>query len=119
MVINDHQESLDVPPYIDKVSGRTMVPIRAISGAIGAKIEFSQDVRTISITLGPISVELRIGNPKALVNGKEVAIDPNDKVTPVIVKGRTFVPLRFVAETFDFKVDWDAKTQGITLTYPK
>ena len=36
----------------------------------------------------------------------------------MFVKGRTFVPLRFVAESFDIKVDWDPKTQGITLTYP-
>jgi hypothetical protein len=118
MKVNQKPTQLDVSPYIDKISGRTMVPIRAISGAIGARIDFSQDVRTITITLGAISVELRIGNPLALVNGKEISIDPSGKVTPVIVGGRTFVPLRFVAENFNFKVEWDPKSQKIVLTYP-
>jgi hypothetical protein len=54
-----------------------------------------------------------------MVNGVSVDIDPDKPVYPVIVKGRTFLPLRFIAEAFEFKVEWDASTQRITLTYPK
>lgn len=34
-----------------------------------------------------------------------------------IINGRTVVPLRFVSENLGAKVDWDAKTQTITITY--
>lgn len=119
MVVNAHQEVLDVSPYIDKASGRTMVPIRAITLAIGATIAFDKEEQKITISVEDTTVSLWIGNPKALVNGAEVPIDANEKVTPVIVKGRTFVPLRFVAESFNFEVAWDPKAQRITLTYPK
>lgn len=119
MVVNTHQLVLDAEPFIDKLSGRTMVPLRAISEAIDSVVSFYANEQRIEIQKDTIHIQLWIGKPNAIVNGKEVPIDQGGKVSSVIVKGRTFVPLRFIAETFDFKVDWDQKTQGITLTYPK
>ena len=89
------------------------------SEAIDSVVSFYANEQRIEIQKDTIHIQLWIGKPNAIVNGKEVPIDQGGKVSPVIVKGRTFVPLRFIAETFDFKVDWDQKTQGITLTYPK
>ncbi len=54
----------------------------------------------------------------ARINGKEAQIDENPNVTPMIVSGRTFLPLRYVAENLGFAVGWDGETQTITLTYP-
>jgi len=118
IVINGVPGPLDSEPFIDKTSGRTMVPIRAISEAIGADVVFDPKDQSITISLKPTILVLWIGKPKALIDGVEHPIDPQKSVFPMIVKGRTFVPLRFVAESFDFKVDWDPKNQGITLTYP-
>jgi DNA-binding beta-propeller fold protein YncE len=109
---------LDSEPYIDKASGRTMVPLRALTEPIGATVTYVAEDQSIIITVGLIEIHLWIGKPKAIVNGKEVDIDAQKPVSPVIVKGRTFLPLRFIAETFEFKVDWDPKVQSITLTYP-
>ena len=118
IIINEVPSPLDSEPFIDKTSGRTMVPIRAISEAIGAEVKFDPKDQSITISLKPIILVLWIGKPKALIDGVEVPIDPQKPLSPMIVKGRTFLPIRFVAESFDFKVDWDPKTQGITLTYP-
>jgi len=60
-------------------------------------------------------IELTIESKVTLVNGKSVTLD----VPPRILHGTTLVPLRFVAENFDFDVQWDAVTQTITLYYPK
>jgi len=54
------------------------------------------------ITLGDISIGLQIGNPTAMVNGDVVVLD----VPPELVNNRTFVPIRFIAETFGAKVEW-------------
>jgi tripartite motif-containing protein 71 len=118
MTVNEKPSMLDSVPFIDKVSGRTMVPIRAISEAIGAEVKFIPKDQSIMISLEPIILVLWIGKPNALINGLEIPIDPSGKVAPVIVGDRTFVPLRFVAESFNFQVAWDPKTQGITMTYP-
>lgn len=37
-------------------------------------------------------------------------------VAPYIKKGRTFVPIRFIAEELGFDVKWDAKTRTATMT---
>lgn len=68
---------------------------------------------------GDLRMSLWIGKPKAVVNGISVDIDPDKPVSPVIIQGRTFLPLRFIGETLDFKVDWDSLTERITLTYPR
>lgn len=57
-------------------------------------------------------VKLIVGSKEATVNGKSVLLD----VPPQIIKGRTLVPLRFIAEALGAKVDFEPKTQAITLT---
>jgi DNA-binding beta-propeller fold protein YncE len=118
IIVKDKQGILDSEPYIDISSGRTMVPLRAIGEALGARIDYDVADRSITVYVGETTIKLWIGKPKAVVNGKEVSIDEQIPLSPVIVKGRTFLPLRFIAETFGFKVDWDPKTLGITLTFP-
>ncbi|HOL83542.1 MAG TPA: copper amine oxidase N-terminal domain-containing protein [Caldisericia bacterium] len=47
-------------------------------------------------------------------------MDPtNPKVVPMIISGRTMLPVRFVAENLGCKVDWDQDTKTVTITYPK
>ncbi|MBY6277694.1 copper amine oxidase N-terminal domain-containing protein [Symbiobacterium thermophilum] len=50
-------------------------------------------------------IVLHIGSPVAFVDGRQVDLD----VPPQIVDGRTLVPLRFVAEAFGRRVDWEPK----------
>lgn len=50
-------------------------------------------------------IVLTIGSPVAFVDGRQVDLD----VPPQIVDGRTLVPLRFVAEAFGRRVDWEPK----------
>ena len=48
----------------------------------------------------------------AVVNGLKTTLD----TFPQIVNGRTLVPLRFVAESMNAKVDWNDNTRTITIT---
>jgi hypothetical protein len=116
--INTISSQLDAPPFIDVASGRTLVPIRAIVEAIDGKIGWEASEQKVSIQKDALTMELWIGKPTALVNGNEVKIDAEKEVSPVIVNARTFLPLRFVAENLGFKVDWEASSQKITLSYP-
>lgn len=116
--INDTEQTLDVPPFIQ--SGRTLVPFRFIGEALGAKIDFTQDpktklTKTVSYELGSIRIILTINEKIADVNGRKVELD----VAPIIVKGRTFVPVRFVSENLGASVEWIAKEEKIIVKYPK
>ena len=55
---------------------------------------------------------LTIGKKDAQVWGKTVAND----VAPQIVKDRTMLPARFVAENLGAKVEWDGEKQLVTIT---
>lgn len=105
--------TVDPPPYIK--SGTTLVPLRFISEAFGASIDWQpkQGKGTIIIKLKEHLIQIEIANTQALVNGKTMTL----VVAPEIVNGRTFVPLRFISEAFGAKVEWIAETQTIRMSY--
>jgi hypothetical protein len=53
-----------------------------------------------------------IDSPNVTINSLASKID----VAPVIVNGRTLVPARFLAETFDAQVGWDGTNRIVTIT---
>jgi len=111
--INNSKFILDSPPFIDPKTNRTLVPIRFISEAFGADVQWDGISRVVTVSLNNRVVKLQIGNNQALVDDKFVPLEQ----PPVIVKGRTFVPIRFIAETFGADVQWDGTTKTITITY--
>lgn len=55
------------------------------------------------------SVLFMINNPYASVNGELRLLDSeNTEVEPIIINGRTLIPLRFFSENFSFEVEWDS-----------
>lgn len=59
-------------------------------------------------------VVMWIGKPKALVDGRQVALDQPPVIDPKT--NRSLVPVRFLGESLGGKVDWEAKEQQITIT---
>lgn len=49
--VNSQAVTLDVPAFIE--SDRTMVPLRFISEAIGARVGWNEDTRTVTVDLAP------------------------------------------------------------------
>ncbi|HHY37270.1 MAG TPA: DUF1343 domain-containing protein [Firmicutes bacterium] len=101
----------DVEPYID-ASDRTMVPIRAISEALGAEVGWDEASRKVSISRDGRQLVLTIDSPRALIDGRAFVMDTR----PVIRNGRTMVPLRFVGELLGVRtVDWDGSLRLVTI----
>jgi hypothetical protein len=69
----------------------------------------------VTITTAPVAVKrvivLTIGSDIVTVDGQATSID----AAPEIVTGRTFVPIRFIAETFGSTVTWIPATRSITI----
>ena len=100
------------------IQGRTMLPVRAIVEALGGRVSWDAARRVVGVVLGTKTLELIIGRSFATVNGTPVAIDPaNALVVPIIVKGRTMLPVRFVAEQLGATVGWTPTTQVVTLDF--
>lgn len=84
-------------------NGRVQVPLRGVGEALGAKVEFNGAQKKVKYTKGDKSIELTIGSKQALVDGQSVVMDTAAKA----IKGRTYVPLRFVSENLGESVSWD------------
>ncbi len=112
-IVNNEIVKLDAPPVI--VKNRTLVPLRFIAEAFGAKVEWNPVFKLVFITLGNKEIILQEGVSYASVNNKKVKLDS----PPKIVNGHMMVPLRFIAEAFGASVQWDGTTRSITIVYPK
>jgi hypothetical protein len=109
--------TLDVAPYI--VSGRTLVPLRFIGDAMGAKIDWEPKTQKITFTLAQKIVMFWVGKTEVQIKigpsySKTITID----AAPVISSGRTFVPVRAVSELLGGEVLYDGKTRVITIHFP-
>ncbi len=95
----------DVNPLIEK--NRTQVPIRFIAEELGFDVKWIPETRNVKIQNGSKTLLFKIGSDKCTVNGKTVKLD--NKV--FIRYNRTFLPLRFISESFDKFVEYDASTK--------
>jgi len=104
------------PPLILKDS--TLIPVRVISEkGFGAKVEWDDKTKMVTITKGK-TVKLTIGSDIALVDGKKVKLIVPARIIEISKEGYTYIPFRFLFETFDYKVEWDEKNYQINTTSP-
>jgi hypothetical protein len=111
MEVNGLTRKLDAAPFIK--DGRTLLPIRALIEALGGSVNWNGTTKTATVTLGSRTVALTIGSTTALVNGTPITLD----VAPEIRNGRTFLPLRAVAENLGLDLAWEPISRTISLTY--
>jgi hypothetical protein len=87
---------------------------------LGGSVEWDGKERKVTAKLANNTLELWIGNNTAKINGISTPIyaeDPN--VAPILINGRSYVPVRFVCEKLGAVVSWNDQTKGITITYTK
>ncbi len=98
----------DQPPMIKE--GRTLVPVRAIFEAIGAKVEWDDKTKTVTATKAFDKVTLTINDKSLKKNGESIMVL---EVPAQIINGRTMVPARAVAEAFNLNVTWDGRSRTV------
>lgn len=82
---------------------RTYVPLRATAEQFGADVKWNSTENSIEVQYNNKTVKFLIGKEKYLTNGEEKTMD----TTPFISQseGRTYLPLRYLAEGLNFKID--------------
>lgn len=110
ITINDEIIRPDVAPMI--IEGRTMVPIRAVAETLGYKVNWDDANQMVSM-IGKDGTALLfgVGSDVAQKNSEAFSLD----VAPFIVGGRTYLPLRAVAEAMDAKVDWNGDEKIVVI----
>jgi len=124
VTFDGHPLIMDVPPIVR--DGRTLVPLRAIFNALGANTHWDAATGQISayrsVQGESRAVVLYINNRTALrgyslhdilTGGRRELITLD--TPPVLIGGRTMVPLRFIAESFDVTVNWHPEIRTVSI----
>ncbi|WP_426387996.1 stalk domain-containing protein [Desulforudis sp. 1088] len=111
ITVNGKSVNSDAACYVDR-NNRTMVPLRFIAEALGAQVQWDAAKGCVTVTRGNDTIQLWLGTKGYRLNNGYHEMD----TIPVVKDGRTMVPLRFIAEAFGAKVDWDGKAKKIAVT---
>lgn len=89
-----------------KKNGSSFVPLRYMSAELDAEIKWNKETKTITIIddITQEEIVLTVGSKQAKVGGKAVTLSE-----PAFIHedGKTYVPLRFIAEALGAKVQVD------------
>lgn len=100
----------DVAPVIR--NDRVMLPIRFVAEALGAEVLWSLDAPDeVKITKGDTEIVIYIGGDYALVNGEKMRLDS----FAFLENDRTYLPIRFVAESLGCRVNWNDETRTVKI----
>ena len=93
------------------VNNRTLFPVRAVVEAMGGTVEWNGDTQTVTLKCGENEIRLVIDDSTAYLNGLANTLD----TAPTIINDRTMLPIRFIAESFGYNVDWEDSSQKVSL----
>jgi len=112
MTVNGKEINIDennTSPVI--VSGRTLVPVRAIIEEFGGNAEWNGNTREVALSYKDNVIKMTIDSLTAYLNNEEYTLD----TAPAMINGRTMLPIRFIAENFGFSTEWEENGRTITI----
>ena len=110
LTINGQSVQVETPYVVG--AGVTLVPIRVITEAFGAKVDWEGETKKVTVDYPGVNIVLRIGDTKSEVNGRAETLLAAPELT---ANGYTMVPLRFISENFGADVSYDDLTKKITI----
>jgi len=108
--VDNVQLEFDVNPIIE--NGRTLVPMRYIFEALGAKVEWIDESQTAIATKAETKIEITVNSTEMIKNGEIITLD----VPAKLLNDRTLVPVRAVSEGLGAKVEWDEELFRVIIT---
>lgn len=110
VVINDVPLVTTCTPVT--IGGSILLPMRDVFEALHSDVRWFPTERKITATRGHTTIVLRLGRTKATIDGRPVELS----VAPTLIRGTTYVPLRFPTEAFGGTVVWRAATRTALIT---
>lgn len=91
-------------------NGRTMLPAALLADALGGSASW-QPPDTVTLSNGVDNMVMRMGSTNYSIGGQQYTMD----AAPFIQDGRTYVPVRVIAEYFNLSVIWDPDSRIVFL----
>lgn len=105
----DALQFTDAAPVME--DNRVYVPFRAVFEALNADVAYDQASNTITAEKGDTKVSFVIGNTEITVNDNAVSTD----AASFVRDGRTYVPVRFAAQSLGATVGWDSNSKTVVM----
>ncbi|MDO5041394.1 MAG: stalk domain-containing protein [Peptoniphilus sp.] len=107
--INEEAFEMDTKPFIK--DDRTLVPVRFIVEALKGDVQYDEKNRIVNMVYDGKIIIIPIDDDKIIVNDEVITMD----TTAIIKDSRTFIPIRFIAESIGMIVDYEDSTREVTL----
>jgi hypothetical protein len=115
LLVNGAERNYAVPPIIEQ--GRALVPLRQFCEEIGARVEFDAATGLITVIRDGTTLEVKpgldIARPAFRDFSPQEAAQNSLNSLSRIIKGRTYVPVRYLAEMLGARVGWDDARQQV------
>jgi len=95
------------------INGVTYVPLRVFCNYFGSS-EFSWDFNTVTASSDYYTLEVRIGLPYIIANGRYLYY--NSTAINCLFYGVTYVPLRSIAKLFGLSITWEQESYSVYVT---
>ncbi|WP_458397541.1 stalk domain-containing protein [Anaerotignum sp.] len=92
--------------------GRTLLPVRSVSNALGGEVIWDAATKTVEVTKGGTNVVMTVGAEYIIVKGENVI---HASVPAQVINGRTYVPLRALGEALDCEIVWINETKTVEI----
>ncbi len=102
-----------VPPIV--FNDYSVVPARDVFEKMGAKVDWSPVNQKVTVVYDGTKIELYINNKVVKKNGVKETMP----IPPKLINGKTMIPVRYVAESLGFDVNFDSKTDTIIINTGK
>ena len=109
ITLDDQPIVFDTAPFIER--DRVLVPVRGILESLGYTVHWQEHTQSVLAMNEDVTISLTINDTIATVNGYEIPVDAPAKIKD----GRTFVPLRFLAEYSGADVRWNGGTSTVSI----
>ena len=101
LTVNGQPMEVTAPYVVGE--GTTLVPIRVITEAFGAEVNWNGEEQSVNLKYPDVDITIKIGSKSAQVNTHAEELF----AAPELYNDTTMVPLRFISETFGAKVDYN------------
>ncbi len=113
IVLNGSTVQFDVAPRVEE--GIALTPFRHLFEHAGGEVKWDHDSKTVNAQGQGKEIVIQIGLTQAKVNSNWIRLER----AAFIESSRTIVPLSFITEALDVKVDFDPKSKHVLITKSK
>lgn len=116
VTVNGNPVTFDQAPV--NQNGMVLVPIRSILEAFGQKVTFDNASQTVTAVDSVIGMTTTVNLKSAEVKTEQGKVERSYQMdsAPVVLSGRTLIPVRSISDIFCRNVKWDQNTQTVAIT---